>query len=155
MSPQDYLTSKKKLELEAELNELKTVRRKEIIDSLEWAKSFGDLSENAEYSQAREDQSKCEARISELEGILQNALITEACATQGVIDICSNVTVKKVSGETLDFNIVGSIEEVNLAEGKISHESPVGLALIGKKEGDRILVKTPKGEVEYKILKVS
>jgi len=153
MSSQEYLTLEKKIELEAELENLRTVKRKEIADNLEWAKSLGDLSENAEYSQAREDQGKCEARINELEDILQNAIIAENNKKSG-IDVGSIVTIKK-DGEKEEkvFTIVGS-EEVDLSLGKISNESPIGIALLYKNINDKIIVKTPKGEVEYKILKV-
>ena len=153
MSSQEYLTLEKKTELEAELENLRTVKRKEIADNLEWAKSLGDLSENAEYSQAREDQGKCEARINELEDILQNAIIADNNKKAG-IDVSSVVTIKK-DGEKEEkvFTIVGS-EEVDLSLGKISNESPIGMALLYKNINDKIIVKTPKGEVEYKILKV-
>ena len=150
----EYLTSEKKQELEAELKNLKTVRRKEVADAIEWAKSLGDLSENAEYAQAREDQAKCEARIQELENILQNAVIADSHGSANGIYVGSVVVVKK-AGENFEetFTIVGS-EEVDLENGKISNESPLGNALLGRHIGDKVSFMTPKGEVSYSIIKV-
>lgn len=150
----EYLTSEKKKALEDELVNLKTVRRKEVADAIEWAKSLGDLSENAEYAQAREDQAKCEARIQELENILQNAIIADAHSMRNGVGVGSTVVVKKV-GENFEqtYTIVGS-EEVDLEEGKISNESPIGSALLGKDKGDKVSFMTPKGEVSYTIIKI-
>lgn len=150
----EYLTSEKKHELEAELENLKTVRRKEIADAIEWAKSLGDLSENAEYSQAREDQGRCEARISELENILQNAVITDSSNIKNGVSVGSTVIVKKLENNEINtFTIVGS-EEVDLANGKISNESPLGNALLGHDVGDKVTFMTPKGEISYLIQKL-
>lgn len=150
----EYLTSEKKQELEAELENLKTVRRKEIADAIEWAKSLGDLSENAEYSQAREDQGRCEARISELENILQNAVITDSSNIKNGVSVGSTVIVKKLENNEINtFTIVGS-EEVDLANGKISNESPLGNALLGHDVGDKVTFMTPKGEISYLIQKL-
>lgn len=152
----EYLTIEKKKELELELNNLKTVRRKEIADAIEWSKSLGDLAENAEYSQAREDQARCEARINELEIILQNAVITASKSSKNVVEVGSVVVVKNLEGndEMNTFTIVGS-EEVDLDSGKISNESPLGSALLGKNEGETVSFVAPKGEVKYKIIKLS
>ncbi len=147
----EYLTLEKKNELENELLQLKSVRRKEIADSLEYAKSLGDLSENAEYHQAREDQANCEDRISHIEQILKNAVIMET-GVSGVVSVGSTVTVlKKGSKEEKTFALVGS-EEADSISGKISNESPLGQALLGKKKGDKVIVHAPKGEVEYSIV---
>ncbi len=147
----EYLTLEKKNELEKELLQLKSVRRKEIADSLEYAKSLGDLSENAEYHQAREDQANCEDRISHIEQILKNAVIMET-GVSGVVSVGSTVTVlKKGSKEEKTFALVGS-EEADSISGKISNESPLGQALLGKKKGDKVIVHAPKGEVEYSIV---
>ncbi len=147
----EYLTLEKKNELENELLQLKSVRRKEIADSLEYAKSLGDLSENAEYHQAREDQANCEDRISHIEQILKNAVIMET-GVSGVVSVGSTVTVlKKGSKEEKTFALVGS-EEADSVSGKISNESPLGQALLGKKKGDKVIVHAPKGEVEYSIV---
>ncbi|MBP9765739.1 MAG: transcription elongation factor GreA [Candidatus Pacebacteria bacterium] len=151
----EYLTNEKKHELEIELNNLKTVRRKEIASSIEWAKSLGDLAENAEYSQAREDQARCESRISELENILQNAVIAEVHHSSNGINVGSVVVVKKLDNNEINtFTIVGS-EEVDLPNGKISNESPLGNALLGKNTGDKVSFMAPKGEISYKIEKIN
>jgi len=149
----EYLTKEKKIKLEEELYNLKTLKRKENAEALGWAKSLGDLSENAEYSQAREDQSQTEARISELEYILQNAIISEVPHVKDYVDVGTVVIVKKEGGSESEFTIVGS-EDVDIDNGKISHQSPIGLALIGKKKGDKVLIKTPNGEVKYTVLNI-
>lgn len=141
----EYITLEKKAELEAELKDLTTTKRKEIADALEYAKSLGDLSENAEYHQAREDQARLEDRIAEVEYILKNAEVAERHHA-GVVEVGTVVKVKK-SGSTKEiaYTLVGS-EEADIAEGKISNESPLGGALMGKKAGDQVTIKTPKGE---------
>ena len=148
----EYLTLEKKTLLEAELKNLMSVRRKEIADALEYAKSLGDLSENAEYHQAREDQANCEDRITHIEQILKNAVIMDDNHATGVVSVGSTVTVtKKGSKEEKTFAIVGS-EEADSISGKISNESPLGEALLGKKKGDKVTVHAPKGDVEYTIV---
>ncbi len=149
----EYLTIEKKNELEKEVENLKSVKRKEIIEALEWAKSLGDLSENAEYSQAREDQARNEARIIELENILQNAIITDSKNLSDKISVGSNVIVKNLlDNKEYTYKLVGS-EEVNIEEGKISNESPLGNALLGKEEGEKVNFLTPNGEANYMIIK--
>lgn len=146
----EYLTLDKKNELEAELSMLKSVRRKEIADALEYAKSLGDLSENAEYHQAREDQANCEDRIAHLEQILKNAVIMDKHHS-GTVEVGSTVTVvKKGEKDERQFVIVGS-EEADSLNGKVSNESPIGQALLGKAKGDVIKFDTPKGEMSYTI----
>jgi transcription elongation factor GreA len=149
----EYLTLEKKELLEDELNTLKTVRRKEIADALEYAKSLGDLSENAEYHQAREDQANCEDRITHIEQILKNAVIMDG-HTSGVVTVGATVTVlKKGEKEEKTFALVGS-EEADSVSGKISNESPLGQALLGKKKGDKVTVHAPKGAMEYTIVSI-
>lgn len=152
----EYLTLEKKNELEAELSQLKSVRRKEIADALEYAKSLGDLSENAEYHQAREDQANCEDRINRLEQILKNAVIMETnIVMAGVAHVGSTVTVtKKGDKEEKTYAIVGS-EEADSVSGKISNESPLGSSILGKKKGDKITVRAPKGDFEYTIVHIA
>jgi transcription elongation factor GreA len=147
----EYLTQEKKNLLEEELRTLKTVRRKEIADALEYAKSLGDLSENAEYHQAREDQANCEDRIIHIEQILKNAVLVET-GTAGIVHVGSTVTIQK-KGEKVEktYALVGS-EEANSLEGRISNESPLGSALLGKKKGDKVIVSAPKGDVEYTVI---
>lgn len=146
----EYLTPEKKKELENELTHLMTVRRKEIADALEYAKSLGDLSENAEYHQAREDQANCEERINHLDQILKNAEVVDKHHS-GVVEVGATVTVvKKGEKDERQFTLVGSEEADSLA-GKISNESPLGAALIGKKKGDDVTFETPKGQATYTI----
>ncbi len=147
----EYLTLEKKTLLEEELKNLQTVRRKEIADALEYAKSLGDLSENAEYHQAREDQANCEDRITHIEQILKNAVIMDT-QVGNVVHVGSTVTVtKKGSKEEITYALVGS-EEADSTSGKISNESPLGQAILGKKKGDKVVVHAPKGDVEYTIV---
>src|ERR1051326_2013607 len=130
----DYLTKEKFSELSAELERLRTTGRQEVAGRLEYAKSLGDLSENAEYQEAREAFTDLEERIAKIEEVLKQAVIVkEKHGTQ--VDIGSTVVVKKSGGVTMEFNIVGS-EEADPKEGKISNESPLGAAMIGKKAGD-------------------
>ena len=150
----EYLTPEKKIELENELNQLKTVRRKEIADALEYAKSLGDLSENAEYHQAREDQANCEERIAHVEQILKNAVIMDKHHA-GIVEVGTTVTVtKKGTKEDKSFTLVGSEESDSFA-GKISNESPLGQALLGKSKGDTATVETPKGQIVYTIKSIA
>ncbi len=147
----EYLTLEKKTLLEEELKMLQTVRRKEIADALEYAKSLGDLSENAEYHQAREDQANCEDRITHIEQILKNAVIMDT-QVGNLVHVGSTVTLmKKGSKEEVTYALVGS-EEADAMSGKISNESPLGQAIIGKKKGDKVVVHAPKGEIEYTIV---
>ncbi len=150
----EYLTQEKKASLEAELNNLKSVRRREIADALEYAKSLGDLSENAEYHQAREDQANCEDRIIHIETILKNAVVLDKHKAKGVVEVGTTVkVVKKGSKDEQTFTLVGS-EEADSMNGKISNESPLGRAIIGKKAGDVAEFVTPKGEVSYTVKSV-
>jgi len=150
----DYITEEKKKELMLELSDLKGPKRKEIISALEYAKSLGDLSENAEYHQAREDQAKLETRIQMIEHILQNSQIV---TPQGgdIVGVGSKVIVKKEgSKEEIAYIIVGH-QEADIKEGKISNKSPFGEALFGNKKGAVISFQTPKGTVNYQIVSVS
>lgn len=150
----DYITEEKRKALEAELADLRGPKRREILDALQYAKSLGDLSENAEYHQAREDQGKLEARILKVEQILQSSQ-TASGGGGDIVEIGSKVVVQKEdTKETKEYVIVGS-EEANTMEGKISNRSPFGEALFGKKKGSNISFKTPKGVVNYKIISVS
>ena len=148
-----YITKEKKKALEIELEELRGPKRKEIILALEYAKSLGDLSENAEYHQTREDQGQLEARIGQIEQILQSAEIVSGGGGD-TVEIGSKIVVQKVgSSEERNFQIVGR-EESDMAEGKISNDSPFGEALLGKKKDDEVSFKAPNGIVNYKIIKV-
>ena len=144
----EYVSKEKYEELQKELKELKTKKRKEIAEQLEYAKALGDISENAEYNQAREDQARTEDRISKLEKLLQGAEVVGK-HTGGIVEVGVIVSIEKDgSGKEQKYQIVGS-EESNMKEGKISHQSPIGSALLGKKKGDKVNIKTPKGVVQY------
>lgn len=150
----DYITKEKRKKLEMELEDLKGPKRREILAGLEYAKSLGDLSENAEYHQTREDQGKLEERIVHIEQILQSSQ-TISGGGGDVIEVGSTVVVQKEgTKENKTYRIVGS-EEADMAGGKISNKSPFGEALLGKKKGDSISFKSPGGMVNYKILSVS
>ncbi len=154
MEEKIFITKENKEELEAELKMRREEKRQEIKDQLEFAKSLGDLSENAEYHQAREDQGRNEDRISEIEHILQVAEVVVK-GKHSVVDIGAKVTVqKKGTKNEQEFTIVGG-EEADIAEGKISYLSPIGSAIFGKKAGDSATFDTPKGEVTYTVLKIS
>lgn len=149
-----YISIEKKESLEKELKELSGPKRQAILDTLAYAKSLGDLSENAEYHQAREEQSKLEERIAEIDDILKNAVIVKKTSGD-TVSIGSTVKVIKKSDKTERvFNVVGSGES-DMATGKISHKSPIGEALMGKKKGDSVFVLTPGGQVEYTIKDLS
>jgi transcription elongation factor GreA len=152
-SQKEYLSKEKFEQLSHELEQLKTVKRKEIADSLEFAKQLGDLSENAEYHEAREEQAATEDRILKLETILKSAEIMSLHHTTEV-DIGSTVTVRKDGEkEKMTYKIVGS-EESNMAEKKISFRSPLGQSMMGKKKNDSFTFAAPKGKVTYTILAI-
>jgi len=148
----NYLSKDKYEELKIELERLKKEVRKEVAERLKRAKEYGDLSENAEYSEAKEEQARVESRIFELKDVLRNASIIKKTGGKNIVQIGSTIEVKKGSRE-LKYTIVGSNEakpEANL----ISNESPLGKAFLGKKKGDVVGIETPGGKVEYKIMKI-
>ena len=148
-----YYVSKERLEeLKTELEDLKTTKRAEVAERLRQAKEFGDLSENSEYSEARDEQGRIENRIFEVEDIVKNASIIKKGTHSATIVIGSTVSFKKGS-VTSQYQIVGS-NEANPGEGKISNESPIGRAFMGHKVGDSITLQTPGGQTTYQITKV-
>ena len=150
---QNYLTSEKAQEFRKELEYLKTDKRKEVAENLEYAKKLGDLSENAEYNEARQDQAEVEDRINHLENVLQSAVILDGQHGDHVT-IGSTVKVQKSGDKDIKtYKIVGS-EEADMASGKISNLSPIGSALLGKKKGDNFSFSTPKGKTEYKLISI-
>ena len=149
----EFITKENKEALEAELKELSGPKRREILSTVEYAKSLGDLSENAEYHSAREEQAKLEERIAQIEHVLKNAEVVERAESEMVNIGCSVVIQKEGETNTRTFQIVGS-EETDMLSGKISYKSPIGEALFGKKAGEKVTVYTPKGEVSYKIISV-
>ena len=152
MANQTYLSPEGVEKLKKELQELKTKKRQEIARRLQEAKDLGDLSENAEYFEAKEAQSLNENRIAELEELLKNAVIIKSPNAEDVVSIGSKIETK-LNNSVEVFSIVGSAE-AKPQEGKISNESPLGRAFLGKKAGDEVEVKTPKGVVKYKIIKI-
>lgn len=150
-----YLTAEKFEELKKELEHLKTVRRKEVAESLEYARSLGDLSENAEYQEARDMQAAIEERISHLEQVIKEAKIVAHDKRGDVVGLGSEVTIQKENDkESRMYKIVGT-EEANIHEHKLSYLSPLGEALMGKAKGESFSFQTPSGKQTYKILKVS
>lgn len=147
-----HLTLEGKSELEAELEELK-LQRGPIAEKIANARDYGDLSENAEYDAAREEQGKVESRIAEIEEILLNADIIKPGRSNGSVQVGSTVELK-VSGKKVKYTIVGPVEADPL-EGKISNESPIGQALIGKKLDEKVTIETPKGPATYSIIAIS
>lgn len=144
------ITRSGRIELEEELATLKS-RRGEVADKIAEARDYGDLSENAEYDSAREEQGIVETRIAEIEDILQNAEIIKA-AKGGKVHLGS--TVELENGKSTTYRVVGSVE-ADPMNGKISDESPIGLAIMGKVVGDKVSIKTPKGEITYEIVSIT
>lgn len=142
------MTAAGKAELEAELEQLKTEGRVDIAEKLKVARSYGDLSENSEYDEAKSEQAKIEARIQELEYQLKNAVIIDNTASDKV-SMGSKVTVLR-DGQKFVYEIVG-FSQSNPSQGKISDESPVGKALIGAAVGEKVLVEAPIGNLEFEI----
>ena len=149
------LTSQGLKKLEAELDELRTVRRKEIANKIKEAREQGDLSENAEYDAAKEEQREIEARIEELEELLKNVeVVDEDEIDLDTVNIGCEVKLQNVeTGKSVIYKLVGSTE-ANALKGKISNESPVGKALIGAKKGQTVKVETQVGELKYKVLAI-
>lgn len=154
MSEKTYLSKEKWKDLKLELYNLETVARKEIAEKLEEARSLGDLSENAEYHEARKQQGDIESRISFLTETLKNAEIFKPCRSS-VIEVGSTVSVQKKSDKNIQiYQIVGD-DESDISQNKISWKSPLGSAMMGKKEKESFSFETPKGEsVNYIIVKV-
>ncbi len=153
METQEFLTEEKKAQLETELEHLKTTVRSDILERLAFAKSLGDLSENAEYHSSKDAQGKNEARISQIEHILKNAVVVEA-NTDGTIGLGSKVIlIKTETRQEKTYQIVGN-EEADFSTGKISFESPIGSAIMNKQKGEVVGVETPKGVTEYEIKSV-
>ncbi|MHB8571588.1 MAG: transcription elongation factor GreA [Candidatus Dormibacteria bacterium] len=138
--------------LQAELRQLIEVRRPDISERIREAKEFGDISENAEYQEAKNEQGMIEGRILDLEQMIRNAELIDAEAHHTVVEVGSTVKLKDSEGE-FTYKVVGSAE-ADPTQGRISLESPVGRALMGRKAGEEVTVKVPDGESKVKILKV-
>lgn len=148
-----YITEEKKKALEEEFKYLKTVKRREIIEALEAARALGDLSENAEYHQAREDQGKTEDRINQIDQMLRTSVVVKKHSSAKV-EIGTTVIVKKDNlKDNITYHIVGA-EEADMVNNKISNKSPLGSSLFGKRKGEVVSLKTPKGLAKYTIVDI-
>ncbi len=150
------MTLEGKEKLEQELEELKTLKRKEIVERIKIARSFGDLSENSEYESAKDEQAFVEGRITTLENMIRNAqIIDHSDVAEDEVSLGKKVTfIELPDGEEEEYTIVGSAESDPLS-GKISNDSPIAKALIGKKVNDEVSIQTPGGDMKVKIIRVS
>ncbi|AMM93960.1 MULTISPECIES: transcription elongation factor GreA [Peribacillus] len=150
------MTKEGKLKLEQELEQLKTVKRKEVVERIKIARSFGDLSENSEYDSAKEEQAFVEGRITTIENMIRNAKIIEGNdSNTDTVSLGKSVTfVELPNGDEETYSIVGSVE-ADPFEGKISNDSPIAKSLIGKRVGDKVSIMTPGGEMSVKIVSIS
>ncbi len=154
MLQETLLTAEGLKELEQELDNLKTVGRKEAAEKIKVDRSFGDLSENAEYDEAMSDQAKLEARINEIETMIKNAKVfDESTLGTEAVHIGSKVTIENGSKQKFEYKIVG-FAQANPDEGKISDESPVGKALLGHKVGEEVTVEAPIGTLHFTIVSI-
>ena len=153
MKKQFYLTTEGVDELKTELTELMALRGP-IAERIKTAREFGDLSENAEYSSARQEQERVEGRIAEIEAILQNVEIIKKPRGDSKVQLGSFVKLQNGGGKAKEFQVVGTVE-ADPMHGKISDESPIGRALLGKKEGEQVEIKTPVETATYKIVDIS
>ena len=155
MAKEYKLSAARLEELKNELSYLKTVREKEVADQIKEARSFGDLSENSEYDEAKNEQGKLYSRIAELEDILANcSVIEEHDSDPNSVRLGSKITVEDIElGERETYQVVGS-QEADPMNGRISEESPFGKALLGKAVGEIVIVEAPAGNVEYKVLDI-
>ncbi len=155
MAKEYKLSAERLEELKQELNYLKTVREKEVADQIKEARSFGDLSENSEYDEAKNEQGKLYSRIAEIENILANCSVIEETDTDpDTVRLGSKITVMDtVLDEEETYQVVGS-QEADPMNGRISEESPFGKALQGKRIGDTVIVDAPAGNIEYKVVSI-
>ena len=152
----NYLSPEAYRKLQEELEMLKTVKRKEIALKIQEAKELGDLSENAAYQEAKDAQAALETRILDLELLLKNSTLIKPRKNSDLVEVGSQVTVQSLSSPKTkkQFLIIGA-QEADPAQGKISNESPLGKAFLGHRKGEVVIVKTPKGEVKYKIVDIN
>lgn len=153
MKKQFHLTPDGVAELNTELNELIS-QRSEVAERIKSAREFGDLSENAEYATARQEQERAENRISEIEHILQNVEVIKKPKGDSKVRLGSEVKLKSNSGKSKTYSVVGTVE-ADPSEGKISDESPIGQALLGKKVGENVEIVTPVETIVYKVVDIS
>ena len=152
MEDKYYVTKERLEELKKEVEELKTTKRLEVAERLKRAKEFGDLSENSEYNEAREEQSRVETRIFELDELLKRAVIIKKASGADTVQVGSTVTAKS-NGKAITYTIVGS-EEADISKGKVSNKSPFGHSILGKKKGEVFSFNTPQGQVKYKVVNI-
>ena len=153
MSHTNYLTPEGEAKLTAELQELKGAKREELSQRLRSAIQMGDLSENADYHKAKEDQGFLEGRIQELESILRSAVIIDSSQVRDVVSIGSRVTIQEADFDPETYHLVGATE-ADPRNGRISHESPIGRALMDKKVGQVAEAETPGGKIKFKIISI-
>jgi len=150
----EFLSKERLEEIKKELDDLKTNKRKEIAERLEYAKSLGDLSENAEYKEAKEALDMLEDRIAHLGDVVRRAVVIKS-AGGDVVGLGCSVKIKKSGGDGVkELKVVGP-EEVDITNNKISNLSPIGAALMGRKKGEEVSITSPNGEVKYKIIDIS
>lgn len=156
MQKEFLMTSEGLSELKVELEELRTAGREDIAEKIRVARSFGDLSENSEYDEAKSEQAKIEARINEIEAILMNVrVIDDSDITTKAVGMGSKIKLKNLdTNDTIQYSVVG-FAQANPSEGFISDESPVGKALMGKKKGDVVSVEAPIGTLSFKIVSIT
>jgi transcription elongation factor GreA len=154
MAEQVYLTAEGKADLERELDELLNVRRPELARKLKDAVAEGDLKENADYHDAKEQQAFLEGRIQYLENILRSAKVIANDGATDMVRLGSEITIVEDGADDEETYIIVGAAEANPREGKISHESPIGAALLGHKKGDKVRVNTPGGDVVFKIKRI-
>lgn len=155
MAKEFKLTQESLDKLKAELEELKTVREREVAEQLKEARSFGDLSENAEYDEAKNEQGKLFSRIAEIENVIAHAVIItdDLYAADEISPGCRFVVEDVEFGEMEEYHFVGS-QETNPMEGKVSDESPFGKAMLGQKVGTIVEVEAPEGVIQYKVMEI-
>ncbi|MEM6281487.1 MAG: transcription elongation factor GreA [Chloroflexota bacterium] len=149
-----YLTPEGKESIERELRDLIEIQRPELAQKLKEAVAQGDLKENADYHDAKERQGFIEGRIADLEATLRRAVIIEKSEAGGAVQLGNTVTIREAGTKDDEVYMIVGSAEANAREGKISNESPIGQALIGKKKGDKVKVQTPGGKMEFKIRKI-
>ncbi|MBI3626655.1 transcription elongation factor GreA [Candidatus Uhrbacteria bacterium] len=148
-----YVSAEKLEKLQAELQELKTVKRQDVANKIQEAQEMGDLSENAAYTEAKDEQAFLEGKIMEIETMLQNAVIIAEDHTHNSKEVKIGSTIKVKNDKEHEFTIVG-FDEADPSAGKISNESPLGQAFLGRRLGDKVEVTVPKGKIMYKILEI-
>ncbi len=150
-----YKMSQESLDkLKAELEDLETNKTKEVAEAIKEARSFGDLSENSEYDEAKTEQGKIYSRIAELKDLIENAVIDDSTAAAGTVGHGSRVKVRDLEDDSeVEFQIVGS-QDANPMEGRISTDSPFGMSLLGHKAGEIVTVEAPIGLLRYEILEI-